>query len=82
MLLRNATRIIIEIDGAQHYSDSNGRAVPRLYAEMVAEDRRIKLLGYEVYRFGGAEFMSGELATKIVISFFNELFELHNIQQE
>ncbi|MGB7251840.1 MAG: hypothetical protein WBC73_23085, partial [Phormidesmis sp.] len=42
MLLRDSTRIVIEIDGMQHYSDGSGRASPKLYAEMVAEDRRIK----------------------------------------
>ncbi|MGW2892953.1 hypothetical protein ACWDDN_48215 [Streptomyces griseoruber] len=30
-------------------------AVPRLYTEMVAEDRRLRLAGYEIYRFGGWE---------------------------
>ena len=30
-------------------------ANPRRYAEMVAEDRELRLAGYEVYRFGGVE---------------------------
>lgn len=28
-----------------------------LYAQMVKEDREDKLMGYEVFRFGGAEFL-------------------------
>ncbi|XHX79817.1 MAG: hypothetical protein RBJ76_07805 [Stenomitos frigidus ULC029] len=78
MLLRNESRVVIEIDGAQHYSD-NGHALPQRYAEMVAEDRRIRLLGYEIYRFGGAEFVDFELAHKTVITFFRELFVRHKI---
>ncbi|MDO9300827.1 MAG: hypothetical protein Q7T89_05560 [Anaerolineales bacterium] len=81
MLLRNATRIVIEIDGAQHYSD-DGRASPSRYAEMVAEDRRIRILGYEIYRFGGAEFKSPEQASKTIATFFDELFARHKIRPE
>ena len=53
--------MVIEWDGAQHYADdtvlANGRryANPRCYAEMMAEDRALRLRGYEVYRFGGHE---------------------------
>jgi very-short-patch-repair endonuclease len=80
MLLRNAARVVIEIDGIQHYADGDGRASPRRYAEMVAEDRRIRALGYEVYRFGGAEFVVPERANQTVITFFKELFARHGIQ--
>ncbi|MEI7849178.1 MAG: hypothetical protein WCK35_25495 [Chloroflexota bacterium] len=80
MLLRNSVRIIIEIDGVQHYANSDGRASTSNYADMVAEDRRIRLLGYEIYRFGGAEFTTDERAVKTIKSFFEELFERHNIQ--
>ncbi len=79
MLLRNASRIVIEIDGVQHYSDENGCAAPKRYAEMVAEDRRIRGLGYEVYRFGGAEFVVPERASETVVTFFEELFIRHGI---
>jgi very-short-patch-repair endonuclease len=79
MLLRNASRIVIEIDGVQHYSDENGRAAPKRYAEMVAEDRRIRGLGYEVYRFGGAEFVVPERASETLVTFFEELFIRHGI---
>jgi hypothetical protein len=61
MLLPHRTRVVIECDGIQHYADDhalpNNRryANPRRYAEMVAEDRELRLTGYEVYRFGGAD---------------------------
>ncbi len=77
LLLRNSVRVVIEIDGKQHYSDVDGKASPQLYAEMVAEDRRIRCLGYEIYRFGGAEFVGD--ATEIIVTFFRDLFEHHGI---
>jgi very-short-patch-repair endonuclease len=82
MLLRNATRIVIEIDGVQHYASDDGHASTSRYAEMVTEDRRIRLLGYEVYRFGGAEFVNPEQASSVIVKFFNELFDRHGIQPE
>jgi very-short-patch-repair endonuclease len=82
LLLRNAARIVIEIDGVQHYADESGRASTQRYAKMVAEDRRIRTLGYEVYRFGGAEFVDRESASKTVIAFFEELFARHEVRPE
>ena len=79
MLLRNAIRIVIEIDGKQHYANEDGSASPRQYAEMVSEDRRIKLLGYELYRFGGAEFTNSIEARKTIVAFFDDLFLRYEI---
>lgn len=81
MLLRNSVRIVIEIDGIQHYANSEGHASPTNYAEMVSEDRRIRLLGYEIYRFGGAEFSPSDHAYQIIASFFKELFARHAIRK-
>lgn len=50
----------------------NGKPSPRLYSEMVAEDRRIRLTGYEVYRFGGWELMQAD-ADELLQRFFGEL---------
>ena len=72
LLLRNSVRIVIEIDGIQHYSNEKKLASPEKYAKMVAEDRRIRLLGYDIYRFGGAEFLPST-ANKTIEKFF-ELF--------
>jgi hypothetical protein len=61
MLLPHRTRVVIECDGVQHYADdqvlpSKRRyANPRRYGEMAAEDRELRLAGYEVYRFGGVD---------------------------
>lgn len=56
LLLPSRVRVVIEIDGQQHYSSKDGKPCPQLYAEMVAGDRLLRLAGYEVYRFGGDEF--------------------------
>lgn len=80
LLFSNHTRIVLEVDGKQHYS-ANGIAKPELYAQMVAEDRRIRLQGYEIYRFGGAELQDKQRGKEIVIEFFNELFRQHAIKK-
>jgi very-short-patch-repair endonuclease len=77
MLFSNHVRIVLEVDGQQHYSE-NDKASPRLYAEMVAEDRRLRLAGYEIYRFGGHE-LRGEAGKQVVVSFFQTLFEQRSI---
>ncbi len=76
LLLSNSTRIVIEVDGKQHYSDDNISS-PKKYAEMVSLDRDLKLLGYDVYRFGGYELT--EYNEKIIIDFFDKLFRKHGI---
>jgi hypothetical protein len=52
--------------------------------EMVSEDRRLRLSGYEVYRIGGCELMANTKSKesnskKRVIQFFEDLFEKHQI---
>ena len=56
LLPPNHRRVVLEIDGRHHYAHDDGRADPGRYATMAAEDRRLRLAGYEVYRFGAAEF--------------------------
>ena len=60
LLLEQNVRIVIEVDENHHYSD-RGAASPRKYAQMVEKDRRLRLFGYELYRFGGAEFADTEV---------------------
>ena len=79
MLLRNAARIVLEIDGIQHYAEDSGMASPSRYAEMVAEDRRIRNLGYEVYRFGASELQSDSASSQVRL-LFQQLFEKHGIR--
>ncbi|UDF19338.1 hypothetical protein [Rhodococcus qingshengii] len=66
-------RVVLEFDGKQHYANGD-TASPALYSEMVAEDRRLRLAGYEVYRFGGAELMKSGADTMIA-EFYDQLSE-------
>jgi very-short-patch-repair endonuclease len=61
--------IVLEVDGQQHYSSTDGRAEPAKYANMVREDRRLRLDGYEAFRFGGHEFID-ETAAKLMLQEF------------
>lgn len=74
LLFSSRHRVVIEIDGKQHYADKDDGASPGLYAQMVAEDRRLRLTGYEVYRFGGAELVRPD-APKMLADFFDQLAE-------
>jgi very-short-patch-repair endonuclease len=69
LLPSERARVVIEVDGKQHYAEANGKASPSRYAEMVREDRAIRLRGYEVFRFGGAE-LSGALGENLADEFF------------
>jgi len=64
LLPSDRRRVVIEVDGRHHYTQDaytdNEKPSPRLYAEMAAEDRRIGLAGYEVFRFGAYELMQPE----------------------
>ncbi|MGC5344909.1 hypothetical protein [Streptomyces sp. DT171] len=73
------------VDGVQHYGrknppDEHGKAtwtaVPRLYVEMVAEDRRLRLARYEIYGFGGYE-LSAPGGRQLLEKFFTELLTRH-----
>ena len=80
LLLSPFERIVVEVDGKQHYSDRDISS-PSRYADMVYADRDLRLLGYEVYRFGGAE-LTGEPGESVVHAFFLRLFHKHGIRQE
>lgn len=77
LLLPSSQRVVIEVDGKQHYANKD-TASPRLYAEMVAADRELKLSGYEVYRFGGFE-LQGDSGKQVVEDFFRKLFVRHGL---
>lgn len=84
VLLPNRQRVVIEIDGKHHYARGD-KACPSLYARMVSADRALRLRGYEVYRFGGAEFFSVDESDKrshtekLVGEFFENLFRAHDL---
>lgn len=96
LILEHGVRIVIEVDGRHHYSHLNRStpeksvADPARYAEMAAEDRRLKLKGYEVYRFGAGEFADVEMSTwsvgknsqRLIESFFDQLLKKHRVYSE
>ncbi|MFC4909362.1 hypothetical protein [Actinomadura gamaensis] len=77
MLLSEHARVVLEVDGRLLYADQNGRADPQRYAAMMAEDRALTLSGYEVYRFGTAEFADPETAKSHLNTFFDQLLDRH-----
>ncbi|MFC8784943.1 hypothetical protein [Streptomyces nigra] len=77
LLLPNRVRVVLEVDGQQHYS-VDGKASPQLYAQMVSEDRQLSLPGYDVYRFGGHE-LDRNNGPRIVAGFFRELFQRYDV---
>ncbi len=77
LLLPNNQRVVIEVDGSQHFT-RDGRPSLAAYAEMVAADRELRLCGYEIYRFGANELV-GDGAPVVIKSFFDRLWALHNL---
>ena len=80
LLLPHRNRVVIEIDGPHHFSESNGEASLEKYAEMVRADRDLRLLGYEIYRFGTNELV-GAGAGNIAKGMFERLFRKHNVRR-
>ena len=85
MIFSHRDRVVIEIDGKQHYAVDD-KASPKLYSDMVKAHREMSLLGYDVYRFGGYEFLgadSNEAAKKRVLDdlkqFFTRLFHKYGV---
>ncbi|MEU6680994.1 hypothetical protein [Streptomyces sp. NPDC046925] len=74
MLLPGRRRVVLEVDGMQHYTDNRGR-VPssRKYAATMAADRDLKFRGYDVFRFGHDELADLESARPVVTDFFARL---------
>ena len=91
LLLEHGVRVVIEIDGQHHYA-IDGKPAPARYAAMVAEDRRLRLMRYEVYRFGGGEFNDtvrhdgiveiGDQSRALAVRFFKALFAQHGVIEE
>lgn len=73
MLLPNHRRVVLEVDGRQHYSDK-GQPSPTAYARTMQGDRDLRLSGYEVYRFGARE-ITGPSIDDTLRAFFDRLLE-------
>jgi very-short-patch-repair endonuclease len=74
MLLPRRQRVVLEVDGSQHYTERNGTVPsPGKYAKTMASDRVLKTLGYHVYRFGHAELERCEAARPVLTDFFAKL---------
>ena len=65
--------IIFEIDGIQHYANRDNTVNRSGYGKQCAWDRERLLRGYEIYRFGTAEF-DGPDSEKMIEQFFRQLF--------
>lgn len=87
-------RVIIEIDGIQHYAEDRTIggtyykcADVNRYAEMMKAHREMVLDGYDVYRIGGKELYVGadgneEPAKQVVFDFLEGLFKKYRIMPE
>ena len=84
MIISEHERVVIEIDGVQHYADyvkgnKKHYASVDKYAEMVAAQREMTLAGYDVYRFGGKELYNQTIGKSVIRQFFVKLFEKYKI---
>ncbi|MGW7587699.1 AbiJ-related protein [Streptomyces rubiginosohelvolus] len=80
LLLPHGQRIVLEVDGSQHYTRDRGqRPDTAKYAEMVAADRDLKLRGYEVFRFGHDELEEARDAQTLMEGFLPALFQRFEI---
>ena len=66
-------RIVLEVDGQTHFTDDHGRPSPQRYAQMMRDDRELRLRGYEVFRFGGAELQDQNASASLLDEFFDRL---------
>lgn len=82
LLVPMRRRIVIELDGKQHYATPDGQASPRLYGEMMREDRRLRLAGYELFRFGGHELQDPDVGGPLLHDFFVELLRYYDVTIE
>jgi very-short-patch-repair endonuclease len=78
LLLPHGVRVVVEVDGKQHYADED-RASPAKYASLVAADRELQLAGYHVFRFGADELRDAPATQSVVKAFFTALFRTHGV---
>ena len=80
IFLPHDRRIVLEVDGMQHYAIENPAqplryaADPATYAKTMRGSRALALNGYEVHRFGGHELRDDDTARETIRGFFDLLF--------
>ena len=74
LLLSRGQRVVIEVDGSQHFTGPDGKPDGIKYATNIRGDRDLKLSGYEVFRFGATELQDRERARTLLQQFFADLF--------
>ena len=79
LLVPQRGRVVIELDGKQHYADTDGRASPKRYGEMMREDRKLRLAGYEVFRIGGDELTDPAVGEAMLREFFINLLRIYDV---
>jgi very-short-patch-repair endonuclease len=79
LLLPNNRRVVLEVDGTQHFSRDDKPSLAA-YAEMAAADRDLRLSGYDVYRFGANE-LTAAGAGALIEGFFDRLWTIHGVPQ-
>ncbi|MEV6868810.1 hypothetical protein AB0M44_48565 [Streptosporangium subroseum] len=78
LLLPRGQRVVLEVDGRQHYS-TDGRPDSAKYAAGMKGDRDLKLSGYEVFRFGTDELDDPAQARPLLQQFFSDLFDRFDV---
>ncbi|MFI6515278.1 hypothetical protein ACIBF1_06900 [Spirillospora sp. NPDC050679] len=80
LLLPGGHRVVLEVDGIQHYSSAQADAGWKdakldldEYARMVRGDRTLKLADYEVFCFGTAELEKTDTAEELLRDFLAAL---------
>jgi hypothetical protein len=73
LLLPHGHRVVLEVDGATHYS-TDGHPDAAAYAKGARADRELKLARYEVFRFGATELQDRKTAEPMLRQFFTDLF--------
>lgn len=78
LLMPHNCRIVLEVDGSQHFATGN-RPDRHKYAAQMRGDRDLKLAGYEVFRFGTAELEDRAIAQPLLERFFIDLFQRFDV---